>query len=203
MTNVRFWHRRLLRDLRLGWRSFGLVPATNMLTAPQRRFCFPNSPQRQKVWVTACKSRMRADGRVVLNNLSEQIRECLQHAEDCAREAAEQPDGSRLKQDYLNLEKRWLGLARNFELGERLTDFTNEANRKASAPITPLLQGQAFDSETVQAVTNALVMTCEALGLSNRDDAMTQLVAEKIIELAKSGLKNPTALHLAAIKEFG
>src|SRR5262252_2485611 len=54
------------------WRSFGLVPATNMLTAPQRRFCFPNSPQRQKVWVTACKSRMRADGRVVLNNLSEQ-----------------------------------------------------------------------------------------------------------------------------------
>jgi len=139
----------------------------------------------------------------VLNNLSEQIRECLQHAEDCAREAAEQPDGSRLKQDYLNLEKRWLGLARNFELGERLTDFTNEANRKASTPITPLLQGQAFDSETVQAVTNALVMTCEALGLSNRDDAMTQLVAEKIIELAKSGLKNPTALHLAAIKEFG
>jgi hypothetical protein len=34
------------------------------------------------------------------------------------------------------------------------------------------------------------------------DDAMTQLVAEKIIELAKHGLKNSTALHLAAIKEF-
>ena len=31
---------------------------------------------------------------------------------------------------------------------------------------------------------------------------MTQLVAEKIIELGKYGLKNPTALHLAAIKEF-
>jgi hypothetical protein len=38
--------------------------------------------------------------------------------------------------------------------------------------------------------------------LSNRDDATTQLVAEKIIELAKGGLKNPTALHLAAIKNF-
>ena len=46
-------------------------------------------------------------------------------------------------------------------------------------------------------------MTCKALGLSDRDDAMTQLVAEKIIELAKRGLSNPTALHLAAIKEFG
>jgi hypothetical protein len=41
-------------------------------------------------------------------------------------------------------------------------------------------------------------MTCEALGLSDRDDAM-----EKIIEFAKRGLKNSTALHLAAIKEFG
>jgi hypothetical protein len=31
---------------------------------------------------------------------------------------------------------------------------------------------------------------------------MTQLVAEKIIELGQRGHKNPTALHLAAIKEF-
>jgi len=45
-------------------------------------------------------------------------------------------------------------------------------------------------------------MTFEVLGLSHRDDATTQLVAEKIIELAKGGLKNSTALHLAAIKNF-
>jgi len=139
----------------------------------------------------------------MLNNLSDQIRECLEHAEDCARRAAEQPDGSPLKQDFLNLEKRWLDLSRSFQLGERLDDFTNETKRKASASITPFLQGQAFDPETVQAMANALVATCEALGLSDRDDAMTQLVAEKIIELAKRGLKNPRALHFAAIKEFG
>jgi hypothetical protein len=30
--------------------------------------------------------------RVVLNNLSEQIRECLEHAVDCARQAAAQTD---------------------------------------------------------------------------------------------------------------
>src|SRR5215470_10904598 len=98
----------------------------------------------------------------MLNNLSDQIRECLEHAEDCARRAAEQPDGSRLKQDFLNLEKRWLDLSRSFQLGERLTDFTNEVNRKASASITPFLQGQAFDPETVQAIVNALGTTCEA-----------------------------------------
>jgi hypothetical protein len=139
----------------------------------------------------------------MLNNLSEKIRNCLQHAEECARRAAAEPDGSTLKQDFLNLEKRWLDLSRSFQLGEQLTDFTNEAKRKTSARITPLLQGQAFDPETVQAMAYALVMTCKALGLSDRDDAMTQLVAEKIIELAQRGLKTPTALHLAAIKEFG
>src|SRR5262249_15478767 len=138
----------------------------------------------------------------MLNNLSDQIRECLEHAEDCARRAAERPDGSPLKQDFLNLEKRWLDLSRSFQLGERLDDFTNETKRKASASITPFLQAQAFDPETVQAMANALVTRCEALGLSDRDDAMTQLVAEKIIELAKRGLKNPRALHFAAIKEF-
>jgi len=35
------------------------------------------------------------------------------------------------------------------------------------------------------------------------NDATTQLVAEKIIELAKRGLNDPIELHLAAIKEFG
>jgi hypothetical protein len=69
-------------------------------------------------------------------------------------------------------------------------------------PITPFLHGQAFDPETVEAMGKAFVTTCEALRLSDRDDAMTKLVAEKIIELAQRGLKNPTALHLAAIKEF-
>jgi hypothetical protein len=51
-------------------------------------------------------------------------------------------------------------------------------------------------------MAKALAATRETLGLSSRDDAMTKLVAEKIIELAQRGLKNPTALHLAAIEEF-
>lgn len=69
-------------------------------------------------------------------------------------------------------------------------------------PITPFLRGQAFEPETVEAMAKAFVTTREALGLSDRDDAMTQLVAEKIIELAQRGLKNSSTLYLAAIKEF-
>ena len=60
----------------------------------------------------------------MLNNLSEQIRECLQHAEDCARKAAELPNGSPFRQDFLQLEKRWLELAQSIEFGERLDSFT-------------------------------------------------------------------------------
>ena len=138
----------------------------------------------------------------MLNNLSEQIRECLQHAEDCARQAATQTD-QKLKQNFLDKERRWLMLAQSYDFTHRLGDLSDEANRRAdnlygdgqgAAPISPFLRGQAFDPEAAQAIANALVMTCEAL--------MTQLVAQKIIELAKRGLKNPTELHLAAIKEF-
>jgi hypothetical protein len=58
----------------------------------------------------------------VLNNLSGDIRECLQHAEDCARKAAGQTD-PKVKQDFLNLEQRWLSLARSYEFTERISDY--------------------------------------------------------------------------------
>jgi hypothetical protein len=38
--------------------------------------------------------------------------------------------------------------------------------------------------------------------LTDRTDAMTKLVAEKIIEFAQRGFKNPLTLHLAAMSEF-
>jgi len=107
-----------------------------------------------------------------------------------------------LRQDFLAMEQRWLSLARSFQLGERLDDFNQETKRKGSAPITPFLRGQAFDPETVEAMAKALVTTCEALGLSNRDDEITKLVAETIIELAQRGIKNPMTLHTTTIKQF-
>jgi hypothetical protein len=138
----------------------------------------------------------------MLNKLSEQVRECLEHAEDCARKAAAQPGGSPIQQDFLNLEKNWRSLARSMQLSERLTDFTNETKRTSSEPTIPFLRAQAFEPETIEAMGNALVTTCETLGLSDHDDAMTRLVAEKIIELAQRGITKPAALHFATIKEF-
>ena len=66
----------------------------------------------------------------MLANLSEQIRDCLQHAEDCARQADAQTDPT-LKQDFLDTERRWLLLARSYEFIQRLGDFSNGTKRQA------------------------------------------------------------------------
>jgi hypothetical protein len=73
----------------------------------------------------------------MLNNPSEQIRDCLQHAEDCARQAAAQTD-PKLKEDFLDLERRWLHLARSYKFTERLGDFSSETKRKVDELPKPL-----------------------------------------------------------------
>ena len=69
-------------------------------------------------------------------------------------------------------------------------------------PITPFLRGQAFDPELVNAMAAAFSETCDALGLTKRADPITTLVAEKIIELAERGLRNPNAIHRMAMTEL-
>jgi len=48
----------------------------------------------------------------------------------------------------------------------------------------------------------AFSKTCDALGLTDRTDPITALVAEKIVELAQRGLRNPTAIHMLAMREL-
>ena len=72
------------------------------------------------------RSRLCGSERVMLANLSEQIRDCLDHAEECARKAADQTDPG-LRNDFLRLEKRWLELARSWEFADRLDRFTKDS----------------------------------------------------------------------------
>ena len=59
---------------------------------------------------------------------STQARECRQYAEQCARTARDQSD-PQLRQSYLEMQKRWLGLARGYEFSERL-DFLSSVEMK-------------------------------------------------------------------------
>jgi hypothetical protein len=59
----------------------------------------------------------------MLQNLSEQIRECLRRAEECKRLSKTALSTSAIK-DYLDMEQRWLNLFRSYDFVERLSDFT-------------------------------------------------------------------------------
>ena len=66
-------------------------------------------------------------------------------------------------------------------------------------PITRFLQGQIFDLEHVRAMSDAFSDACNTLGLADRDDALTALVAGHIIKLARQGVRSKTALYLSTV----
>ncbi len=68
---------------------------------------------------------------MMLDELSERIHECHEHAKYCARKAAQQTNPA-LRQDYVKLTELWRNLARSHEFTERATDFSNEAARQAN-----------------------------------------------------------------------
>ena len=86
----------------------------------------------------------------MLNYLSEQIRElCYRDAEDCARQAANQTD-PKLKEDFLDTERRWLFLARSYEVTQRLGDFSDETKQQAAKLRTVIpRKGEAHDSDSI------------------------------------------------------
>jgi hypothetical protein len=70
-------------------------------------------------------------------------------------------------------------------------------------PITPFLAHQAFEPETIENMSAAFVAACDALHLKVGDDPATRFVAEKVIELAQRGIRDPDTLRKMALKEFG
>ena len=90
---------------------------------------------------------------------------------------------------------------------------TDEARRKwlngfhryfcaASMPIRPYLDGQKFDPETIRVMGIAFEMALVALRLADRGDLANEVVARKIINLAKAGERDPERLCEAMMKEF-
>jgi hypothetical protein len=65
----------------------------------------------------------------------EQIRECLRCANECAQQASVSSDPER-RQDLLNMQLRWLSLARSYEFSERLEFLSGiEAKNKEARQI--------------------------------------------------------------------
>ena len=69
-------------------------------------------------------------------------------------------------------------------------------------PITPFLAHQAFEPDVIETMSAAYVATCDALRLKVGDDPATRVVAEKVIELAQRGIRDPDMLRKMTLKEF-
>jgi hypothetical protein len=69
-------------------------------------------------------------------------------------------------------------------------------------PITPFLSRDRFDRETIRVMGIAFEMACVALRLADRDDDANEIIARRIIELAKAGERNPDLLCENVLKEF-
>ncbi len=69
-------------------------------------------------------------------------------------------------------------------------------------PITPFLRDHDFEPEHIVAMSEAFTRACESLGLVDRTDAFTAIVASHIIEGARRGLRTAEALYLDAMQEF-
>jgi hypothetical protein len=76
----------------------------------------------------------------MLQTLSVDIRECYLLAEQCRRlaETALTPSA---KTDFVDMERRWLSLAHNYEFAERLSDSTAPRRRHSGKrlPVDPLI----------------------------------------------------------------
>ncbi len=67
-------------------------------------------------------------GRIMLNNISRQIRDCLSRAEESEGRALKETDPE-LRQSFLDIARRWRVLARSYEFAEQLERFTYKPTR--------------------------------------------------------------------------
>jgi CheY-like chemotaxis protein len=99
----------------------------------------------------------------MLHPLSENIRLCYERAAE-ARERAEETLDPKAKADFLTMEKRWLLLARSYQFGERLDDFTRENTHRAKlGPLSPALQSGGETGQAPLAGRRILLAEDEAI----------------------------------------
>jgi|SRR5690348_6227051 len=73
----------------------------------------------------------------------------------------------------------------------------------ASVPIRPFLDGEYFEQELIDTMSQALADACTTLGLKDKHDAAVGLLAKRIIEEARAGVHDRELLKAAAIKGLG
>jgi len=69
-------------------------------------------------------------------------------------------------------------------------------------PIRPFLTGEEFDQQTIRIFGVAFEQICVALRIGDCDDDVKQAIANKIIELAKTGERSVDRLCERALEDI-
>jgi hypothetical protein len=73
---------------------------------------------------------------------------------------------------------------------------------RGAMPISSYLDGEQFDRETQRIMGLAYELTRAALRISNQDDIAPEIIAKKVIELAKGGERDPERICDYALANF-
>jgi hypothetical protein len=66
-----------------------------------------------------------------------------------------------------------------------------------------ILQNSPLSPEDISRLTAAYEATLKALGLTDRSDPLTELVARKIIEIGQTGVRDPLEIARRAVRDLG
>ena len=66
-----------------------------------------------------------------------------------------------------------------------------------------LLQNSAFGPDEIRRMTTAYEDALRVLGLVDRTDPVTEIVAKKVIEIAQTGERDPFRIRARAVADLG
>ena len=71
------------------------------------------------------------------------------------------------------------------------------------SPLSRSMNGRSFDPEMLRCMGDAFEAACKKLGLNDKDDPFTQLVAERVIAFAQRGIEtDPATLSESVIRSL-
>jgi hypothetical protein len=135
-------------------------------------------------------------------NLASEIINCYERARQ-AREKAVRTINDDFKADLLAAEGRWLALAFSYERQHQVSRTIAEFDRRRNASAVTLTlrqEGIAFDPDDVARLDIAYHAVLHYLGLADRRDGLTLVVAKRIVDLAAQGERDPERLIAATVE---
>jgi hypothetical protein len=80
--------------------------------------------------------------------------------------------------------------------------YSSASREVAAMPIDRIVKEAAFDPEEVQAIIAAYETALARLGLKDRSDPVAEMVARKIVEIARDGERDPQRLSDLVVKSL-